>query len=385
MRNLFSKRRYGPIGLDIGAEGIRMLQLDRSGGRSSLAAAARWHWPEGASADDPAERHRLAGEAVRKLLRDGGFHGREVISCLRVADMSVKNVRLPHMPDRELASAVQWECQERFGFAVSPDRVHYIRAGEVRQGNETRDEVLLMAVPEQAVQEHLDLLSAMHVRPVHIDSEPTALFRAYRRFLRRAADESSVTVIVDVGLASTKVIVAGGQTIVLVKCVDVAGQTLNESVAKELNLSYGEARHLRRTAFAGKSFQTDPKPSSFSDKVEWSVFDAVRGHAEALTREIALCLRYCSVTFRGLRPARITLTGGEAYDLALVKLLGDGLDCECAVGEPLRGIELGEADLGSDRRGVLTEWSVATGLALRGAPPRRRIGKADDERSRIPA
>jgi len=121
------------------------------------------------------------------------------------------------------------------------------------------------------------------------------------------------------------------------------------------------------------------------DSVNWTLHDAVRGEAEQLAKEISLCLRYCSVTFRGLRPTRVALTGGEAYDPALLKLLGNGLDCECVVGEPLRGIDLGDADLGSERRGVLTEWSVATGLALRGLARDEGVREADHDRRRVPA
>ena len=99
--------------------------------------------------------------------------------------------------------------------------------------------------------------------------------------------------------------------------------------------------------------------------MQWSVFDAVRGQAESLAREINLCLRYCSVTFRGLRPQRVMLTGGEVYDASLVRLLGEQLGLECVVGHPLKGIDVSAVDLGGDRRGMLAEWATCTGLAIR--------------------
>jgi len=387
MLNLLSTSRYSPIGLDIGAESVRMLQLDRSGKTLSVLAAAQWRFPPNAVAgeSDPRERRRLAGRATREMVKKGGFRGRNAISCIKTNELVVKNIRLPHMPDHELASAVMWEGQERFGFQVAPDRMHYIKAGEVRQGSESRDEIILMGVPEEAVQQHLELLEEMRLKPVDIDAEPTALFRTFHRFLRRAEDESAVTVIVDVGLAATKVVVARGKTIILIKSIDIAGQAFNESVAKQLGLSYGEAQRLRRRGGEGESEGSSGSGPAVGEQLRWSIFDAIRGQVEALAREISLCLRYCLVTFRGLRPARITLTGGEAYDPALVKLLGECLDCECEVGQPLRGVDLGNADLGSDRRGALTEWSVALGLALRGAEAKRRLRKMDHEGSRVPA
>jgi len=233
----------------------------------------------------------------------------------------------------------------------------------------------------------------MRLNPLHIDAEPLALFRAYQRFLRRAADESFVSVIVDMGLASTRIVVARGNTTIFVKSINVNGRKLNESVAGELGLSYAEACHFRRRLAEQRleeqierqaGDQPDGSPE-MRDQVEWSVLDAIRGQVEALAREISLCLRYCAVTFRGLRPGRITLTGGEAYGPAVVKLLSECLDFECVVGEPLRRVDLGGGSLGSDRRSMLTEWSVVTGLALRGLTVGDSARKGGNEGSRLSA
>ena len=367
MFHWLSKKRYGPIGLDIGADGARILQLCLNEENLCVTAAARWHYPLEMVAEpihSPLRRQMLA-EAVTDLVRKGPFRGRRVVSCLRSEDVAVKNVRLPHMTEQELAKAVLWECKDRFEFDVTGDRLHHVNAGEVRQGNEARDEVLLMAAPESAVSEHVAMLSALRLEPHAIDAEPLALFRAYMRFLRRSADVAAVSVIVDIGLASTKVVVARGQTILLVKTIDLAGRKLNEQVAQELNLPYAEAVHLR-----SRGFEKPPAEAAAgaTRPVEWSVYDAIRGQVEALAHEVSLCLRYCAVTFRGLRPSQVTLTGGAAYDPALLRLMGEHLDCPCVIGEPLRGMEMGDIDLTGDRPSALTEWSVAAGLALRTFP-----------------
>ena len=109
----------------------------------------------------------------------------------------------------------------------------------------------------------------------------------------------------------------------------------------------------------------DPQGQSLRNTVEWTLHDAVRAEIEMLGKEIALCLRYCSVTFRGLRPEEITLTGGQAHDPAVVNLLSEHLNLPCRVGLPLKGIDLSSVDLGSDRRATLAEWALCAGLAAR--------------------
>jgi Tfp pilus assembly PilM family ATPase len=167
-----SKKRYGPIGLDVGADGARILQLCLNEEDLCVTAAARWHYPVEMAAEpihSPLRRQMLA-EAVTELVRKGGFRGRRVVSCLRSEDVAVKNIRLPHMTEQELAKAVLWECKDRFEFDVTSDRLHHVNAGEVRQGNEARDEVILMAAPEAAVTEHVAMLTSMRLEPAAIDT-----------------------------------------------------------------------------------------------------------------------------------------------------------------------------------------------------------------------
>ena len=381
MFKLSTRHKYSPIGLDIGTEGVRMLQLRQDGKRLFVSGIAHKRFSKEFVENelDQETRRRQAIETVREILKTGKFHGRKVISCLRADELHIKSIRLPHMSDAELSQAIMWECKERFGFEPSPDRVHYIRAGQVKQGNETRDEIILLAVPENTISAHIEMLSKMHLIPLHVDAEPIALFRAQNRFLQRIEDNTTVSVLVDIGLSKTTIIIAKGRRILLIKIIEIGGRHLNQSVSEELNMSYSAASELRKRLMANPTstnssqWHNQPLPQKSeeaitqpqSKQVIWSVSDAIRGCVEALAHEINLCLRYCSVTFRGLRPEKITLMGGQAYDTELVKLMTEYLDTKCVIAQPLLGIDLSEIEAETDRRTELTEWSVATGLVLR--------------------
>jgi len=92
--------------------------------------------------------------------------------------------------------------------------------------------------------------------------------------------------------------------------------------------------------------------------------------AEELTREISLCLRYYTVTFRGKRVRRAFFTGGGAYEYILLDVLKRQLAVEIEVAQPLKGFDMSSErenlNFDSDRRGLLCEWTVAVGLSLKG-------------------
>ncbi len=378
------RNRWWPIALDIGADSVKMLQLGKRGGGLAVCACGRWKFPPGVQ-HAPQHRNELAVSAVRDMLREKGFRGRKVITALSCRQLGIKNVRMPHLPPNELAEAIVWEASERFSFEVTPDRLKYLRAGEIRQGTETRDEIILLAASQETIETHLSMLNEMGLEVEHIEAEPVALFRVFERFLRRRADKDIVSVLLDMGSEATSIIVARGRQIIFIKSIDIGGRRLTSAVAKQLNLSVEEAVELRGLIMKEdpedhspeSHGEQDPKDRQASESVAWTIHDALRSEVEALAREIALCLRYCSVTFRGLRRESVTVTGGQAYDSAVVKFLAEQLGIDCVVGQPLRGINVSGVAFSGHRRGMLPEWAVCAGLAMRDIDVRKILKEAD--------
>ena len=371
MFNLTLPNRHWPIALDIGTDSVKMLQLRGTGDELSVSASARWKVPPPVR-HDPDRRRELTIAAVRDMLRGGNFRGRKVTTALPCEQLGIKNIRLPHLDERELSEAIKWEAAERFSFEVAPDRLKYLRAGEVRQGTETQEEIILIAADEDAVGAHLAILDEMGLDPQHIGAEPVELFRIFERRLRRRGDKEAASVILDMGCEASRIVVARGRRIVFIKSIDIGGRRLTEAAAKQLNLSIEEAAELRSLIMAehvetncdSEDDQRNPGVQQVSESVYWTIHDAVRGELEALGREIALCLRYCAVTFRGLRTESVIITGGQAYDPSVVKLMGEQLGIECVIGQPLHGMNVSDANFGDNRRGMLTEWAVCAGLAV---------------------
>ncbi|MDP6633529.1 MAG: pilus assembly protein PilM [Phycisphaerae bacterium] len=367
---LLRRKEQCPIALDIGADSIKMLQLDEVDGALIARACGQWQFPS--TAIDPEQRREMTIGAIREILRRGDFKGRRSVSSLSGSEVDIKNVRIEKLSESETLKALQWEAQDRFAFDVVPDRLKYVNSGQVRSGSETRSEIIMMAASEKAIDDHLSLLDAAGLRPEHIYPEPLAVFRMAQRSLRREADRDTVSVVLDLGAQATRVVVARGRQIVFIKTINIGGRSFDDAVGAQLNLELADAVELRaRVMQAGakamggnrKSDQDESEESR--NDVDWTIRDAVRGRVEELAKEIALRLRYCSVTFRGLRPTTVMMAGGEVYDPAIMELLTENLGVECNVSQPLRGIDVSRVSLGMGPRTPMCEWAVAAGLAMR--------------------
>jgi hypothetical protein len=110
--------------------------------------------------------------------------------------------------------------------------------------------------------------------------------------------------------------------------------------------------------------ESQDKVAESPDRVRQAVLDATRGAMEELAQEVGLCLRYCSVTFRGQRPARVRLCGSEAADAGLRAAMQSVLALPAEVARPLYSVHH-DAMPQSERGGTMSSWTMAMGLALR--------------------
>ena len=375
-----NKRGLRPIGLDIGHGSIKMIQLLIDDGQMSVHAADEMRIEVDPDSDEQARRSAVIS-AIKRILAKGSFIGKDVVSCLPSGKLKITSVRLAEADPGAIERSLRKEAAQRFGLDTEEDPMDYLVAGSVRQGDEVNNELILFATDSETIKDHIGMLEEAGLRPVAIDPIPCALFRSFGRSLRRQEDLERTVVFVDVGQRFTTVVFGHGREISLVKQIGIGGERFVQEIATKLGVSVGQAETLRdalRTSKEASSIDDADVPESVMGKEEHAIdastrdmiTDVANSVAEDLAREISLCLRYYTVTFRGARVERAVFAGGGAYEDILINVLKRQLVVEVEIAEPLRGLDLSSRraslNFQSDRRGRLCEWAVAVGLSLKG-------------------
>ena len=194
--------------------------------------------------------------------------------------------------------------------------------------------------------------------------------------MQRQEDKDRTVVIFDVGSKYTTVIFGRGPEISFIKQIAVGCQSFSKLIAAKLSISIEEADILR-----GKlRMERDSRVPSISEEEDTGsrqvesldpstrqvMVDSINSVADDLAKEISLCFRYYTVTFRGKRVEQAVFSGGGAYENILLNVLKRQLAVEVEVAQPLKGFDMTRVNFGSDRRSSLSEWAVAVGLALKG-------------------
>lgn len=368
-----------PIGLDIGAQHVRLMQLDQRGDAWRVLAAARATMPADV-AGNVAEREQFLADTLPGMLASGSFWGRHVVSSLPATSVIYKNLRVPRMPADELRAAVEWEATDRLQIEPGKLRLQYYDAGEVRQGEDLREEIILMAISRAEIEAHVDTLVQCHLKPAAIDVVPSALARALDSDIAGVRHEAGL-VVVDVGYSSTKVMITRHGSVAFFKVIEIGGKDIDLTISEHLNLPVPEVAAMRR-----QLLQHHPDVAAESsdalfggtsrESLEQTVAEAMRSIVGDLAREIALCLRYYSVTFRGQRPEMIRLVGGEAHDPQLAAILAEAAGIPTEAAHPLHMVDPATIPDTPDFQGSMCDWAVAAGLSMRDIRPASKRGAA---------
>ncbi|MEM1027099.1 MAG: pilus assembly protein PilM [Planctomycetota bacterium] len=337
-------RNTPPIGVDVGRQSVKLVQRDRAGldRPARIISTSRQPLPSGLSPKDEGY-HQWVASAVKAALDRGNFVGRRCVSALPACCVTVKNLRLPSMPADELREAVNWEIRDRLKSDAELS-VQFLRAGEVRQGEDVREELIAMATETPFVEGHVESLCEAGLAPLAVEVSLTALARAFARDC-----EEGVHVLLDVGYESSKLLMIRDGVVTFFKRIDVGGQVFDAAVANHLGMNAQDASSLRR------EFNVGPEGIDRTNASQRAMYEALRGPVADLSQEIELCLRYFGVTFRGPRPERIVCVGGEVIQSWFGQILAEQSGFEVEIGD-VSGGKAGATAPG---------WAVAAGLSMR--------------------
>lgn len=348
-------RSVGPIGLDLGAVEPLAMQI-RFGPDAPMFSCVIPTLPDATLAE------RAAAAAI--ALRRSGCIGREVVVGLPAELVKMAVVRIPVLAGEDGHEAAAWEAAERAGVAKESIIADAIPTGAPSTSQEGKEEHLLVSAPSAEIAVALDHLIDAGFEPVACEPRFAAVARALSRRNRRDSDVTDIRAVLHVDQAFSLMMVLRGDRVAFCREIPTGGDVLDQAVATRLSVPVESARLLRAQRIAsarGRAALVDPV-------TEEAALAATRATLDALAGEVALCLRYFGVTFRGGQPARVVLSGPHGAEPRLDGIIEEAcrstvVHCESEL-PSTAGFET-LAAVGPAATGEISDWLACYGLACR--------------------
>jgi len=367
------------IGVDLGSASVTLAQLRVADNHYQLISAASAELAgavaDGAAGTEPAaaDGESALVEAIRRLLSQNVFKGRQCILSLPAHDTIVQHLKIPkdsYETPEELDRAVRWELVTRTPqFAGNPAEandavVRHIMVGrEVYEEGQPKDEAIAFCVTQATMRRYLDVARRARLQVVGVSVESCAILECFSRLFRRAADIERTFMFVDLGASSTQVVISQGPRLVFARNLDHGGRNLDAAVAEAMGGTPAEAHEMRIRDRQGNGDEQDRQ--HLRQCMEPPLAD--------LAAMVDQCLDYFESVSGDRHMERVVFVGGGAYDRWLCNELALRLNLPGQIGNPLLGIRsaggspAGQADGHDGGAGAAIsrpDWTVAVGLSV---------------------
>ena len=321
----FLKNRPYAIGVDIGDDGVRLVQLGDNGKGINLLAGTSENRPEDISPVG-AGWQRWTIETIRELTANGDFHGREVVAAIPANEVFIDNIKMPKTDDGKLDDTIFSKIKQKLPFEPAKDNtmIKYIPTEE--------DNILVMATERKVIDRHLAIYEQANLKIKSIGVWPVALANCYASFFgRRKSDLQAVVMLLDIESNCTNVVICRHRNLLFARSISIGAKDLSD-----------------------------------------------QNTAARLVLELTNCRRQFSSMFSSAHIERLIFLSGRAVDKDIFAAVAKQLEMPAQMGDCLAAVEIDGSHrfensskqqkdrLGVpvDRRDCTTNWTIAFGLSL---------------------
>lgn len=342
------------LGVDIGASSVKVGEFSVTpGGGLRLN---NFHWGE--LGLDPAQEENRGPaiiSTIQQLLKERRIkHGPAVIS---VSGQSVftRFVKLPTVEEKKVLQIVKYEAAQNVPFPIEEVVWDYQLIG----GAEAKElEVVLVAIKSDIIEELAQYVEKAGLRTTMVDVATMALYNSVRY---NYGELDGCTLLLDVGARTANLIFIEQQKI-FTRNMPVAGNTITQAIAQELQVSFSQAEDIkRRIGFVGLGGAYEDPANEQAAKVS----KIIRNVMTRLHAGISQTINFYRTQHGGNPPVRLLLSGGTCIVPYTDQFFREKLQIDVGYFNPFRAVELGPAVEKGDLAKCAHFFGEVVGLGLR--------------------
>ena len=319
---LFSGKKKSTVGLDIGANSIKLVKLDHTkAGYSISAIGIRELPPEAIVADEIRDRESVIFN-IQSLIDQTDPKIKDVVVSISGAGVITDRFTIDKKTGAEAEQAILFETEQRAPFDIDDVSLDYHVISTDEDANKM--DVLLVAARKEYLQMFLELVQDCGLRPVVVDDDALAICNAY--FENYDVDPTRTTALVNVGHDVTNVTYVIDGHYQSTRDVSAGTREIYNAIQKEFRLN----PELTTKAIKGEMLD-----SIDQDMLKATIISA----ADELISGIELAFSYFKSQAKVDNIDWIVLSGGGALVPYLPEFLQAKLNTPLEIANPLRNVD----------------------------------------------
>ncbi|MCY3985554.1 MAG: type IV pilus assembly protein PilM [Candidatus Dadabacteria bacterium] len=333
------------VGIDIGSNSVKVVELSLAGGNCRLENIGEALFPYDAITRKSISRDDVVSAVISNLVSGLGVRKKKAVMGLSGEAVAFKVVNVPeNFLGKDIKKLVPDIVSSALSINISDVNYSYttlVPSDEVSG----QPSVLVAAVSKKIVQEYKNSIAAAGLRAPVIDIDAMALSNAYTFF---HGDNAERVALVNIGASGTNLSVLDDKVPCVLRDIPLGGQWITSHLMEKFKITYEEAERIKCSVRS------------------YSIYDEIEGVFKEFIARVAGEIRTVFEEIGGVIE-RIVLCGGSSRIAAIRDQVAADAGIPVEIWNPFQNIEI--ADSRFDPKYVehlAPKMAVAVGLALRG-------------------
>ena len=349
------------IGLDIDERSVKLVKLKINGIEASLLRYSVLDIP-------PSDDKISAIAGVLKELFRNERSDTEVYVNASGANVSMKRMTIPVMPDEEIKNALLWEAKNLVPFTIENAAMDFYKIGKVTEAVADKYDIMFAAAGKDV----MDFLSAVSKEAGVKFTGVTLIPLALRALLSKSGrfEKNKINAVIDIGADSASINILKGDTLNFTREITVAGDSITKAMTGllvsdrwQMNLTYEQAEDIKIKY--GIPVKDSAEVTDTGVPLA-HVYEMMAPTLRRLQNEILRSFDYYKEEFREEKIDNIFLTGGSSGLLHMDEYFSNALGIKVENLNPVENLRVDPSsriDAGALKK-VSIRLALAVGLAL---------------------
>ena len=325
------------IGLDIGSNSIKIVELERSSQGIELKNASVISVK---TKDGRSKEESVVSSLTEAVIPFKKLAKSQLVVAMPGRSVIVRHFKVPSVGASRIRQIIKYEAQQQVPFPLEEVIWDYqILKSEDKAASDIN--IALVAVKSELINDLIAKISGLGIAPDLIEATSFAVFNCAK--FNDTLDNGPI-VLIDIGATSTDISVAKGKQLVFTRSIHIAGNDITRAIQKEQNIGFEDAE------------KTKHKKGNISAAV--SVLETL---SSEIHRSISF---YTSQMDRKSEFRKVVLTGQSSNLKEITTFLSNSLKMEVVELNPFSNILISNERMLDIVDRSPNAWSVAIGSAL---------------------
>ena len=334
------------FGLDIGTTAVRLVELKGTGPSKQLIKYAYMQIDAKLSVSDSKADQDSLAKIVTQLISQAHLTTKNVAVGVPSNKVFTTVADVDRLPGDELAKAIRYQADSLIPTPLEESKIDWAVLGD-SPTDKSKQEILLTSVPNEYVENRLDILEGIGLNVIAFESDNLAMARAMM-----PADSVTAQLIIDIGFRTTDIVTFLNGSPRLTRNIPCGVESIIRSASQNLNIDDKQAEQFVMKFGLSK------------DKLEGQIFHSIGSTVDLLISEIEKSIKFFLTRYPGSAIERIIVTGGASVIPEFPLYFANKFGINVEIGNAWRNVIFGR-ERQNELLALSNQFGVAVGLAER--------------------